>query len=120
MPEENSDWLSRADQYVRHDDWEGGGFGGSAFGSAGFYEAPRAASRSETRSVSTASGFTASNPSAGLTLKKGDSIKHRTFGRGLVISVRPMGGDALIEVAFDDVGTKKLMLKAAGAHIEKL
>ncbi len=120
VPEENSDWLSRADQYARRDDWEGVGFGGSAFGSAGFYETPRAASRAETRSVSTASGFTASNAGAGLSLKKGDCIKHRTFGRGLVISIRPMGGDALIEVAFDDVGTKKLMLKAAGAHIEKL
>ena len=28
---------------------------------------------------------------------------------GMVLSVRPMGNDALIEVAFDKVGTKKLM-----------
>lgn len=120
VPEENSDWLSRADQYARRDDWDSGGFGGSAFGGAGFYETPRAAARTETKSIPAASGFTASNTGSGLSLKKGDSIKHRTFGRGLVISIRPMGGDALIEVAFDDVGTKKLMLKAAGAHIEKL
>ena len=31
-----------------------------------------------------------------------------------------MGGDAMIEVAFDRVGTKRLMLKAAGAHLTKL
>ena len=31
-----------------------------------------------------------------------------------------MGGDALLEVAFDDIGTKKLMAKAAGAHMKKL
>jgi len=31
-----------------------------------------------------------------------------------------MGGDALLEVAFDTVGTKKLMLKTAGVHITKL
>ena len=38
----------------------------------------------------------------------------------MVVSVVPMGGDALIEVAFDTVGTKKLMLKTAGVHITKL
>ena len=38
----------------------------------------------------------------------------------MVLSVRPMGGDALIEVAFDTVGKKKLMLKAAGGHMRKL
>ena len=26
----------------------------------------------------------------------------------------------LLEVAFDDIGTKKLMAKAAGAHMKKL
>jgi DNA helicase-2/ATP-dependent DNA helicase PcrA len=30
-----------------------------------------------------------------------------------------MGGDALVEIAFDDVGTKRLMLKTASAHIKK-
>ena len=30
------------------------------------------------------------------------------------------GGDALLEIAFDDVGTKRLMLKSAAAHMEKL
>ena len=45
---------------------------------------------------------------------------HSAFGQGMVLSVRPMGGDALVEVAFDRVGTKRLMLKAAGAHLVKL
>ena len=30
-----------------------------------------------------------------------------------------MGGDALVEIAFDSVGTKRLMLKAASAHMTK-
>ena len=55
-----------------------------------------------------------------LQLASGDQIHHKTFGDGLVISVTPMGGDALLEVAFDTVGTKKLMLKTAGVHITKL
>ena len=54
-----------------------------------------------------------------LQLQAGESVRHYAFGQGLVISVRPMGGDALIEVAFDKVGTKKLMLKAASAHLSK-
>ena len=29
-----------------------------------------------------------------------------------------MGGDALVEVAFDSVGTKKLMLKMAAEHLK--
>jgi DNA helicase-2/ATP-dependent DNA helicase PcrA len=54
-----------------------------------------------------------------LQLSSGDQIRHKTFGDGLVISVTPMGGDALIEVAFEQVGTKKLMLKTAGVHMTK-
>ena len=53
-------------------------------------------------------------------LAKGDMIEHTAFGKGTVQSVRPMGGDALVEVAFDQVGTKKLMLKSAGVHMKKL
>ena len=55
-----------------------------------------------------------------LQLKAGESVRHSAFGTGMVLSVRPMGGDALIEVAFDKVGTKKLMLKAAGKHLTKV
>ena len=51
---------------------------------------------------------------------KGDMVMHAAFGKGLVLSVVKMGGDALLEVAFDDIGTKKLMAKAAGAHMKKL
>lgn len=31
----------------------------------------------------------------------------------------PMGGDALIEIAFDSVGTKKLMLKSAAQYMSR-
>ena len=47
-------------------------------------------------------------------------VEHSAFGKGMVLSVRPMGGDALVEIAFDNVGAKKLMLKAAGKHMKKL
>ena len=39
----------------------------------------------------------------------GDRVKHMTFGTGEILSVKPMGADVLYEIAFDKVGTKKLM-----------
>ena len=46
-------------------------------------------------------------------------MEHSAFGRGTVLSVTPMGGDALLEVQFGDI-RKKLMWKTAGAHMKKL
>ncbi len=43
------------------------------------------------------------------TLSPGDRVSHATFGEGEILSVKPMGADKLIEVIFDNVGTKKLM-----------
>jgi len=60
-------------------------------------------------------------PSAALqAFQKGDTVKHKAFGAGLITGVTHMGGDALIEIAFETVGTKRLMLKAAAQHMEKL
>lgn len=39
----------------------------------------------------------------------GDRVRHTTFGAGQILSVRTMGADLLYEIAFDTVGTKKLM-----------
>ena len=39
----------------------------------------------------------------------GQRVRHKTFGDGLVITVTPMGGDSMLEVAFDNAGTRKLM-----------
>ena len=55
-----------------------------------------------------------------LELAKGDMIHHTAFGNGMVLSVMPMGGDALLEIAFDKIGTKRLMAKTASVHMKKL
>lgn len=55
-----------------------------------------------------------------LELNKGDMVQHTAFGRGMVLSVMKMGGDALLEIAFDEIGTKKLMAKTASAHMRRL
>ena len=47
-------------------------------------------------------------------------VEHTAFGRGMVLSVMKMGGDALLEIAFDEIGTKKLLAKAASSHMKKL
>ncbi|MGN0999120.1 MAG: ATP-dependent helicase [Faecousia sp.] len=55
-----------------------------------------------------------------LDLNKGDMVQHTAFGRGMVLSVMKMGGDALLEIAFDQIGTKKLMAKTASQHMKKV
>ena len=65
--------------------------------------------------------YAASAASAGTpSFQKGDTVRHKAFGRGMILSIQKMGGDALAEIAFDEVGTKRLMLKSAAAHMEKL
>ena len=65
--------------------------------------------------------FTATPASATyLEVNKGDMVQHAAFGKGMVLSVMKMGGDALLEIAFDQIGTKKLMAKTASAHMKKL
>lgn len=54
-----------------------------------------------------------------LELNKGDQVCHTAFGDGIVVGILRMNGDALLEIAFDTVGTKRLMLKAASAHMKR-
>ena len=127
VPSENADWVGRQAQGAS-------GFGdtsfdeGSSYSTRGYGSYGQGAARYDSvmqrRPKSQASQkLAAQKPAASaplLQLSSGDQIHHKTFGDGLVISVTPMGGDALLEVAFDTVGTKKLMLKTAGVHITKL
>ncbi len=51
--------------------------------------------------------------------RKGDMLEHKAFGRGMVLSAQKMGGDVLLEIAFDGVGNKRLMLKTSAQYIKK-
>ena len=93
----------------------------------GGYSAPTRTSfdygykRSDTPSLRFADFAPPSAPKqAVIELSKGDMVQHDAFGRGLVLSVMKMGGDALLEIAFDRIGTKKLMAKTASTHMKKL
>ena len=52
--------------------------------------------------------------------QKGDMLEHKAFGRGMVTSTQKVGGDTLLEIAFDGVGTKRLMLKFTADLMKKL
>ena len=82
---------------------------------------PSAAIYSTPSSASSFGGFSpikraSTAPSASYSV--GQRVEHNTFGQGLIVSVSPMGSDTLLEIAFDTVGTKKLM--AAYAKLKKL
>ena len=124
VPEENSRWIGKPEpKPERHwsDDFNdepmgfSGSFGGGSFGGSSYSSAPKISAKKPTFTESVKKAPAAPM----LQLQPGESVRHSAFGVGLVVSVRPMGGDALIEVAFDTVGTKKLMLKAASAHLSK-
>ena len=50
----------------------------------------------------------------------GDRVRHKAFGPGRIVKKTPMGGDYLIEIDFDQLGPKKLMLRAAAINMTKL
>ncbi len=54
-------------------------------------------------------GFNLNTKRLAETFIVGETVVHRVFGKGMIISLRPMGNDTLMEIAFDKVGTKKIM-----------
>lgn len=79
-------------------------------GAKPFGEAPK------TKSVAEAGGFTPKprvKPTPAGTYRVGDTVLHKAFGTGLIVSATPMANDTLLEVAFDKVGTKKLFANFA-------
>ena len=50
----------------------------------------------------------------------GDRVNHFTFGEGTVLNVIPMSSDFMYEIAFDRVGTKKLMATYVAKLMKKI
>jgi len=57
---------------------------------------------------------------AKLDFKVGDRVRHKAFKDGVITKMTPMGGDFLVEIEFEEPGLKRLMLKAASQHMEKI
>ena len=130
VPEENMEWLSkpqpRSESWEERDsDYSDRGYG-SSYGGYGQRSAAPVVTRREPAepkagALRSAAGASKAAPKAAaprMQIQAGETVEHDAFGRGLVLSVRAMGGDALVEVAFDSVGTKKLMLKMAAQHLK--
>ena len=58
-------------------------------------------------SKSTASAQTAE------VFRVGERVRHKIFGDGMVLNATPMSNDTMLEIAFDKVGTKKIMANFA-------
>ena len=67
-------------------------------------------------------GFGSSVKSSGSTdyskCKAGDTVEHRTFGRGEILKATPCGNDCILEIQFESIGFKRLM--AAFAKVKKI
>ena len=85
-------------------------YGGGAYGT----RRPQAPRRPQTPS------FAADHSQLVPDFRPGDTVQHKAFGRGMVLSVTKMGADAMLEIAFNEVGTKRLLAKTASAHMKKL
>ena len=130
IPEENMEWLSkpqpRSESWEERDSDYGDRGYGSSYGGYGQRSAAPVVTRREPAepkagALRSAAGASKAAPKAAaprMQIQAGKTVEHDAFGRGLVLSVRSMGGDALVEVAFDSVGTKKLMLKMAAQHLK--
>ncbi len=46
---------------------------------------------------------------SGITYSVGDTVLHKIFGKGMIVSAEKMGNDTLLEIAFNKAGTKRLM-----------
>ena len=87
--------------------------GTSAFGSSNRVTSMKQSSSSAHKFGQTGNAAQKNN----VDYKVGDTVIHKSFGTGTILTVTPMGGDMLLEVAFDKAGTKKMM--ANYARLEK-
>ncbi len=133
IPQELLERTGRANRWDS-DSW-GGGIPSRDSGYGGYDRPAPAGQNAQGRSAGYGGGFVramngsgqkpvgrpapAPAPAPAASFKKGDTVRHKAFGKGVILSIQKMGGDALLEIAFDQVGTKRLMMKSAAAHMEK-
>ena len=126
IPEELTDFERNAPQQTFYGGYSGVSYGGSSYsGGTKMFSQEKSYSKSSTSSApkNKASGFAnggfssapkkTSTDNVTLDFKVGDTVEHKTFGKGMIVSAKAMGGDMLLEIAFDTCGTKKVMAKMA-------
>ena len=102
--------------------YRSGRFGVSNPRGGGYSSSGRNSEPNKDRHSLPLSGQSKKDPYPVLELEVGSRIHHQAFGNGTVTLLKPMGGDHLMEIHFDDekTGSKKLMLKAASKFIRLL
>ena len=95
-----------------------GSSSGFTFGSAAYGNSPRRRSVSEPISAQYTASRRAAKTAENQSYTVGERVRHKVFGDGMILSVQPMGNDMLLEIAFDERGTKKIM--AGFARLQKI
>ncbi len=125
IPEELTDFERNAPQQTFYGGYSGVSYGGSSYsgGTKMFSQEKSYSKPSSSAPKNKASGFAnggfssapkkTANDNITLDFKVGDTVEHKTFGKGMIVSAKAMGGDMLLEIAFDNCGTKKVMAKMA-------
>ena len=71
------------------------------------------------KSLTGFSGAGAKKPAAAAqSYSVGETVKHKAYGTGVILSMQKMANDTMLEIAFEKVGTKKIM--ANYAKLEKV
>ena len=60
---------------------------------------------------------TVQKPAPQVVYSAGETVRHKTFGNGVIKSVTPAGSDALLEIEFEENGTKRLLQKSATQYL---
>lgn len=113
IPEELCDCTSSVDSYSSF---------GYGFSNEKPYYSPKTTVNYTAKAKNFASGFGSGFVSKPATTPSvmyiaGQQVSHKTFGVGLILKVTPMGADSMLEIAFDKVGTKKIMANFAKLEI---
>ena len=124
IPEELTDFEHNEPQQKFYGGYSGVSYGGNSFGGgtktfSQSANTPKKSSAPQNKASGFANGGFSSAPKKQATdsvvpdFKVGDTVEHKTFGKGLIVGANAVGGDMLLEIAFDTCGTKKVMAKLA-------
>ena len=114
IPEEYCDCSSTVNEFASFGGGYGKGFGGGYGSNTSSYTVnPASHGTAGNKSVFSSSFASANTTSSGSSYVVGQQVSHKTFGKGMILKVTPMGPDSMLEIAFDDVGTKKIMANFA-------
>ena len=114
IPEEYCDCSMSVNEFPSYGGGYSKGFGGGYGANTKSYTVSSATATTAKKKPTFSSSFASANTNAqASSYVVGQQVSHKTFGKGMILKVTPMGADSMLEIAFDDVGTKKIMANFA-------